>query len=65
MKDLIDKLQDLNRKDVMWRYDIQILPEGMFVLHGYAPKGEEVHIPCYDDQELREAMYRRILNSTK
>ena len=65
MKDLILKLQDLNRIDPLWEYNIQILNSGEFVLHGKSPGKENKYMRCADSQCLREEMYRIILNIRK
>ena len=65
MKDLLDKLKDLNRIDPMWEYTIQILPSGRFILHGLAPNAECKRIECGDVQCLREEMYKIVLNCKK
>ena len=74
MKDLIDKLADINKCDPNYDYTIEIKPTGAFVLHGLAararfepdPTKEYVkRIPCRDDQDLRTEMYRIILSLRK
>ena len=62
MEEIIAKLQDLNKADVMWTYRLTITEYGIIVLNGYGPDGGQKHIPCYTVQELREEMYRIILN---
>jgi len=61
MNDLIDKLQDLNRLDPLFKYSIQIMNSGYFVLHGISPTDDK-HILCEDAQKLREEMYRIVLS---
>jgi hypothetical protein len=66
MKDLVYKLDDLNRLDEMWHYDIIIHPTGRFTLTGTSPNGNSEKYKSFDDaQELREHMYRLILNIKK
>ena len=66
MEDLIYKLDDLNRLDTMWNYDIIIHPTGRFTLQGVSPNEESEKWKSFDDaQELREHMYRLVLNLKK
>lgn len=60
MEDLIGKLQDLNRIDPLFKYSIQILNSGEFVLHGLSDY-KHTEIKCCDSQCLREKMYKIIL----
>ena len=75
MRDLVDKLADLNAIDPDWEYSIEIKPSGAFVLHGLASEHifnkilglpqKRKQIPCRDDQDLRTEMYRIILSLRK
>lgn len=64
MSDLIGKLQDLNRRDKTWRYKIEIHtePETYFMLIGVSPTGCKKTAMYHDAQQLREGMYKIILN---
>jgi hypothetical protein len=75
MKDIINKLADLNRIDPSWEYSVEIKSTGAFILHGLSADSifnkilglpeKKRRIVCKDDQDLRTEMYRIILNLRK